>query len=139
MAAIYQWFVQNVQVLTTTLYPIEVLDAIQMSCQLGPGPALRSVPTDDFDTSTSFISMGIKQLLKTTGPYDNEYDSTTSFVSMEIRQLLKITGPYDDIYDSITTMVSVSLSEVLVTIDTPDEALEFAFELETINCSMTPV
>ena len=62
MAAIYQWFTGKEVVLTTTLYPLEATDAVDLSIQLN-NFLMRPVEEDAMDLSFSFVSGELEQIL----------------------------------------------------------------------------
>ena len=138
MAAIYQWYIDRAQVLTTTLYPVEVIDGMDLSCQVSY-THLASIPVDSFDMSSSVDSMILHTVLKLYGPINESFDTTSLIDSMILKEVLKVHTATPEEFDLSSSVDSVSMSEALVTIDTPDEALEFSCALETANCSLTPI
>lgn len=139
MAAIYQWFpTGQLMFLTTTPYPIEVIDGLEFNVQVGFG-GLYLIPNESIDIGATMVSMDLRQILKETGPYYEELDIAQTMVSMDLRQLLKTSGPYYEQLDISQTFISMDLVAKLVTVDTPDEALEMNIELSTGECSMTGI
>lgn len=139
MAAIYQWFpTGQLMFLTTTPYPIEALDSFDFSVTLDLG-GMYLIPNEGFDSTMTMMSMDLRQILKTTGPYYEAFDSTMTMMSMDLKQILKTTGPYYEAFDSTMTFLSMDLVAKLVTIDTPDEGMAVSITLSTSDCSMTPI
>ena len=137
MAAIYQWHFTGVEIVfTTTLYPLEAADAIDLSITLDSF-SMHSIPQDAMDFGLSFVSGTLEQILIATGPYDDAMDFNLSFVSGLLEQILLTTGPYDDAMDFNLSFISGLLEDKLVRIYAPDEALEMSIVLDSL--SMTPV
>ena len=139
MAAIYQWYVDRALVLTTTLYPIEVVDALQLGGQLGNGNNMLRIPNDMLDFTEQVLTVSWRQLLKEQGPNYESLDFTEEVLTVSWRQLLKEQGPNYEALDFTEEVLTLSLRLALVVGDTPDEGMLFACELSTVDCSMTPV
>lgn len=137
MAAIYMWIDAEVMYLTTTLYPVEVIDALQLGGRLGTNPGMYLIPNEGVDNFEVFLSGELRQLLKSTPTYFEAIDNVEVFLSGELRQLLKSTDVFPEALDNTETFLSGYLDLALVTVDSPDEALEFSCRLDTANCSLT--
>ena len=136
MAAIYQWEHLDLQVLTTTLYPIEVVEglAFSLSFQLG---YMRQIPDDHMIVFGDAVSGTVVQVLLTTGPYDDHVILEADMLLGSVVQVLLETGPYDDHMIVEADMLSGLVKNGLVKVFMPDEGLIFALEL--VSGSMTSV
>mgnify|MGYP000058708441 CR=1 FL=1 len=140
MAAIYQWFEGGIlyQTWTTTLYPIEAIEALQISFDLSDG-SMRPVLNEHIDVSVEFISGSKIQTLLTTGPYEEAVDVGVEFISGTKEVTLLTTGPYEEAVDVGVEFISGTKVSKLVVAFAPDEELQIDFDLDPSNCSMTPV
>jgi len=140
MAAIYQWFdgVIEVQIWTTTPYPIEVIEGIEITCDLVSG-YLTPIPGDLIDLGGTFLGGAIVQILLSYGPDDDSIDLGGTFLGGSIVQILLSYGPDDDLIDIAGTFLGGVLEEKLVTALAPDEGIEVTCDLIPGSCSMTPV
>lgn len=139
MAAIYQWFVGDEVVYTTTLYPIDVTDGLQLYAATNPYGNLTIFPVDNTTTDSSVTDIYIEVLLLTSNVED-DYTTTDSSVTNIYIDLLLQTGDVGD--DSTTTDSSVTqiyIDELLVTCDTPDESLQLSCTVNAAGSSLTPV
>ena len=115
MAAIYQWFVSGVeiQILTTTLYPLEEIEGVKFTVDYSFG-YLRAIPVDSATTYSNFVSGDIRAIrIEQTVPGD-EATTYSNFISGDIRPKL-------------------------ITVYSPDNGMEFAVDLFPANCHMTPI
>jgi hypothetical protein len=113
MAAIYMWFVSAETVLTTTLYPIEMLPGVSISpvlLQL----AMRDIPEDTINADFAFVGGLLRVLLKSTGPYEDTINADFAFVSGELRQLLKSTTLPEDTINADFDFVGGELEQILI-------------------------
>ena len=137
MAAIYMWFNPGEEVtFTTTLYPLEAADALNLSVTLVSWTMQE--PTDEsMDMSVGFVSGQLNTLLLDYGPEDEAMDINVGFVSGQLNILLLEYGPDDEAMDISVGFVSGILNDLLVETYAPDEALEFSIALTSFT--MTPV
>jgi hypothetical protein len=111
MAAIYQWFVGDIEVLTTTLYPIEVQEGLNFTIDLDYGN-MRNVDNDDYIFAGGGFEDAYSTPILLTGPEPND-DYIMSY-------------GFDDAYPE----------DKLVIAYTPDQGLIFTVDLDSANCSM---
>jgi hypothetical protein len=123
---------------TSTLYPIEVKEALLFAISLSSG-AMYPINEDQMDLGHSLTSGTLRLILKTTGPYEDQMDLGHALSSGTLRQILKSTGPYEDQLDLGHSLTSGALDQILIETTAPEEALEFSISLDSSNCSMTPV
>lgn len=140
MAAIYQWFdgLIEVQIWTTTPYPIEVIEGIEIACDLAEC-YLTPISGEAADFNGTFLSGSLTQILISYGPNDEAADLNGTFLSGSLYQVLISYGPNDEAADFSGTFLSGVLDEKLVTAYAPDEGIEVACDLIPGSCSMTPV
>lgn len=138
MAAIYQWFQRDVQVLTTTLYPLEVVDAVQFSFNLVSG-SLQPVPQDSIYVSGNVIAASLNQILLSYGTPEDNLDISANVIYAHLNQILLSYGTPEDELDVSWALIEVLLISLLVTVDTPDEKLQLDFDVNTSGWFMTPV
>lgn len=138
MAAIYMWFDNEEMVLTTTLYPVEVEDNLQLNVSLSSG-SLEPIPLDEVDVSYSIGSISVDEILLTAPPVDDDADVSYALSGIEVKTVLLSASPVDDDADASYNIVNVEVLSKLVIADTPDEELQLACSIDPTGCSMTPV
>lgn len=138
MAAIYMWFEEEVQVFTTTLYPVEVIDSLQLSADLYGG-SLSLIPAEAHQNSGNLVSMSLPIILISTNGPDEQHQNSGDLVSVTLPIILLSTDGPDEAHDNSGDLVSVSMPLKLVIVDTPDEKLQFTCDINPSSCSMTPV
>jgi len=139
MAAIYQWFLADEVVYTTTLYPIDVTEALQLSVATNPYANLSEFPIDYSTFKQEVVGISLDVLLLSA---DSSVDYTSfsqEIVSIELVSLLLSTESDIDYTFFSQEIVSVELVEMLVTCDTPDESLQLACSTNSSNSSLTVV
>jgi hypothetical protein len=136
--AYFQWGDTTVltQTLTTTLYPLQAQDAIELSVTLAAG-ALWPIPVDNMDLGAEFISGTLTEILLNAGPYPDNMDLGVNIINGVLVTILLNAGPYPDDMDLGVSFVDGLLEAKLVSIYAPDEALELSVTLA--SGSMTPV
>ena len=141
MAAIYQWFEENQTLLTTTLYPVETVEALQISGEVSGG-ALIAIPVEDIEGSADIVNMTYIQQrwFYEDGPYDDGIQGDADIVNMTyVQQRWFITdGPYDESIEGSADVVNITNVNKRVEADTPDESLQIGFEIANTS-SMTAV
>jgi hypothetical protein len=140
MAAIYQWFDTTIYV-TTTLYPVEAFDGIDISVTIDSG-SMTALPGEGIDVAHDLISGTYTQLrwFYTDGPYTDGLDVTHDLVAGTYTQLrwFYTDGPYNEGIDVTHDLVAGSYDQVLIEADSPDEGLDLSIAIET-SSSMTGV
>ena len=135
MAAIYMWIEDQEVIVTTTLYPIEVIDGVDFAISLVSG-LTQEVIEDAYDFSVTVLDVGLIEVLISEGPFDDAYDFSVTVLDVGLEQVLISEGPFDDAYDFTVTVLDVGLELKLVTGLMPDEGIDFAISL--VSGSMTP-
>lgn len=138
MAAIYQWFNSAEITFTTTLYPIEAQDGLSFDFDVDLASFSDTVG-DEINYGMAFIDATMEQVLLTTGPHDDEINYGFALVDVTMEQLLIETGPHDDQINYGMAFVTAQMEAVLIRGWMPTEGLNFAFDLDTANCSLTSV
>jgi hypothetical protein len=138
MAAIYMWFESELQVFTTTLYPVEVADSMQLSADISAG-SLTPVPYESLDLSGDIASAAMPVILISYGPDNESHDISGDLTSVTLYPILITYGPDNEDHDNSGDLVSVTKPLKLVTVDTPDEKLQLTVDVYPSACSMTVV
>jgi hypothetical protein len=126
MAAIYSWPEENVVILTTTLYPVEVMESISFSARAGAG-LMQEIQTDYF-THTHNVQDGSYTQLRwfyTDGPYDDYFTHGNDVQNGSYTQLrwFLVDGPYYDYFTHSNSVQNGTLINKLVEADSPDEEI----------------
>ena len=130
MAAIYSWFKGKQILLTTTLYPIDVTEYMQLGVAFFTG-TIEEIPNDDWKATFETNGDGTLVQLRwfyTDGPYDDEWQA--SFETNGDGTLVQLRwfysdGPYDDEWKAtFETSNDGTLVNKLVEADSPDESLQ---------------
>jgi len=138
MAAIYTWYDDGIVYLTTTLYPVEVLEAMELNISITVG-SMYLVPTDEIAFINDMDSTIYTQVrwFYEDGPYAdeiafiNDMDST-SYV--QTRWFYE-DGPYTDEIGFTDDMFEIIVLLKGVLADTPDEELQLSIAIDA-TCSM---
>jgi hypothetical protein len=137
MAAIYMWFSpEDLEILTTTLYPIEVIDKIEFGVSL-IGGSMTPVPLEAYEGYVLALGGDISTVKQSTGPHDEAYESFVAALGGSITNMLITDGPYDEAYDSYVLALDGLITEALVKTFMPDDGIRFGCSL--IGGSMTHV
>jgi len=132
MAAIYMWVEYNLELLTTTLYPIELIDGVNMLPTL-VGFGMRVIPEDTVNADFSLVSMSLRQLLKTYGPVEDTINADFALASVTLRQLLKTYGPVEDTINADFILVDMTLDAILVRTQILPHGVDVAPSLISFN------
>ena len=139
MAAIYQWFVGDEVVFTTTLYPIDVTEQLQLMATSNPGGYLYNFPVDYSTLAPTMQNIEIDQILLEADVGADYTTITPTMIAITIDDLLQIGDGGED-YSTLTpTMISIEIEDLLVHCDTPDESLQLSCTTNAANSSLTPV
>jgi hypothetical protein len=136
MAAIYQWFVEDLQILTTTLYPIEVFEKLQFGISLVSGN-MTAVPLEDFIFDILPLGGNIESVLYTTPLHDEAFEFDILPISGTIQKILYQTPMHDEAFEFDILAVQGNIREALVPALMPDEGMRFGCSL--ISGSMTHI
>lgn len=137
MAAIYQWFVNKAVVVTTTPYPIEVIESVEFDADVGAFN-MRDIYGDDLESGWSFTTGELRVLLKSYGPDSDDVDSSWSFTTGEMRVLLREYGPDSDDVDVAWSFDAASLVLKLIQTQIYPHGLDMAPQLNSINMEDAP-
>jgi len=141
MAAIYMWPVDDQILLTTTLYPVDAVEKLEISCAPLSG-WLAPIPSESLETAHSVIDMSYVQArwYLEDGPYEDELETAHTVLDMtyvQTRWYLE-DGPYDDELESAHTVLDMTYVRKKVEADSPDEGLQLAITIET-TCTMDAI
>ena len=125
--------------LSSTLYPVEVIDGLDFSINLTSGYMLPTIDETAPDHSMALISGGLYPTLLTLPIIDEvSPDHVMELVSADLYATLSSIGPYDeDAPDHTMALISGDLKYNLIKALTPDEGLDFVIVLT--SGSMTSV
>ncbi len=115
MAAIYQWEVAGIvyTLYTTTLYPIEAVEALVFTIDLDSG-SMVEIATDEIALGMSLIAATLISIL------------------LEVPE-------QEDKIDLGISLIAATLESKLITTYHPDQGLIMTIDLDDANCSMTNV
>ncbi len=136
MAAIFVWLGSQT-ILTTTPYPIDVADNIQLAITFSGG-FLDLIPESDLQSTQDMQDGTYIQVrwFYEDGPYDSDLQSTQDMQDgtyIQVRWFYE-DGPYDSDLQSTQIMLDGTYETKLVIADSPDEKLQMAI---TINDTCT--
>jgi len=141
MAAIYMWPVDDQILLTTTLYPVEVVDSLQLSVAISAG-GMFEIASSEIEATFGVEDGTYIQLrwFYSDGPYDSDIEATFGTEDGTYIQLrwFYTDGPYDSDIEATFGMEDGTLVNKLVTADTPDEALQLSLAINN-TCTMDAV
>lgn len=124
--------------LTTTLYPVEVTETVEMGGDIVSG-SLTEVPEEEYDTDSDLVSITLDTILLSYPGDEEQYDTDGELRAITLETIL-ITYPGDEEeYDTDGDLVSISVIDKLVPADTPDERLEMGGDVVPSGCSLTPI
>jgi len=124
------------QTLTSTLYPIQTTDGIQVTMTLDGG-VMQDIRNDELDYTHTILSGELKVIKLSHGPDVDELDYTHTILSGELKQILLSYGPDTDELDYTHTILSGALETILIRANSPDEGIITTVTLDSANCSMT--
>jgi hypothetical protein len=133
---------EELQTLTTTIYPLEAAEALQLSIALAEAE-LQPIPEDVVDLVPNFISAEMFDIQISGGPYDDAVDLNPSmgdsFQGATLTQVVIFTGPFDDAVDLDHGFFGAIMEDKLVKVYAPDEALQLSIALDEGAWTLTPV
>lgn len=138
MAAIYMWFDNEQMVLTTTLYPVEVIDYLRLSADISGGD-MRNITEESHFNSIDMLGITKPQILIAYGPNEEDYFNSMDLIGITRPQILIDYGPNEEDYFNSADVLGITLLDLLVTADTPDEMLRLGADVNPSACSMTDV
>lgn len=136
MAAIYQWFVEDLQVFTTNLYALEVFEELQLGVSLQYG-FMTEVPQEHWDAVISCLDGSIRAALITIPTKDEDWDAVISCLDGSIRIGLITAPTQDEDWDAVISCLDGTVVPSIVQALMPDEGLHFGCSL--VSGSMTHV
>jgi hypothetical protein len=135
--AYFQYGVAGVtQVLTTTLYPAEATDAMEMSISLVDG-RMAPLPLEEYEFTIDTLDGNIIPILLTAPTEEEEYEFTVLALDGSITTILLTTPTPEEEYEFTILALDGSITGKLVFAEMPDEAMDISISL--IDGSMTPV
>ena len=132
MAAIYSWFPEAQQLLTTTLYPIDTTETMSISISLTSG-TMEPIAFEELEYSFDVVAGSYTQIrwFYTDGPYTDEVEYTFDVVAGSYTQIRWFhTDAYDDEIEYTFDVVAGEYNQVRVYADTPDEELQLSISID---------
>lgn len=136
MAAIYMWFEDEEVIVTTTPYPIEIVEGINIGATM-LSIRMDPIPVDAYQTTFLALSGEVKDVLLTAPIEDDAYLTTFTALSGDVKDILIIAPTEDDAYSTTFTALTGTVRDAIVETWMPDEGLHFGCTL--LSISMTPV
>jgi hypothetical protein len=124
------------QVLTTTLYPAETLDAMEIGISLVSG-RMDPIPIEEYEFTLVALNGNITPILLTAPTQDEEYEFTLVALNGSITQILLTAPTEEEEYEFTLVALDGNVESKLVEAELPDEAMDIGISL--ISGSMTPV
>jgi hypothetical protein len=139
MAAIYMWPIDNQVILTTTLYPVEVVDSLQLSASISTG-WMALIPIDYLEHTIGNVVITYVQerWFYSDGPYTDYLEHTIDdlvFTYVQERWFY-VDGPYTDYLEHTLDNLEFTYIRKRIEVDTPDELLQLSCSINA-NCTMT--
>lgn len=138
MAAIYMWFDSEEMILTTTLYPVEVIDGMQLAADIYGG-SLSQILAEDHQNSADILSLGTYVILITYGTPEEFHQNSSDILSLGTYVILITYGTPEEFHQNSCNILSLGIVDLLVIVDTPDEKLQIDCDVYPSACSMTPI
>lgn len=138
MAAIYMWFDDEQMVLTTTLYPIEAVDAQTMSADVSLG-LLYNIDEDDIKNSGEFLGGLMPVILITYGPDEEDIKNAGDLTSITMPVILISYGPDEEDIKNAGDLMGISMPLKLVDVFAPDQMMRNVCDVNPSACSMTTI
>jgi len=124
------------QVLTTTLYPAETTDAMELGISLVSG-RMDPIPNEAYELSMIALDGDIVEILLTAPTEDEAYELSMVALDGDIEEILITLPTQDEAYELSMTALDGDIQSKLVFAEMPDEAMDIGISF--INGSMTPV
>jgi hypothetical protein len=124
------------QVLTTTLYPAEALDGMELGISLVSG-LMQPIPNEDLQFGFAALDGDVTEILISTGPHDEAIEFDFAALNGNVEDILISTGPHDEAVEFNFAALDGNVEDKLVEAVMPDEGMDFGISL--VSGSMTPV
>jgi hypothetical protein len=128
----------DLQILTTTLYPVEVTESLVPTLTPSDGYMIL-IPEDFADAGGVHVSTELDTILLYGTADPDEAEAGGVHVTTTLTSLLIEGTANPDEADAGGLHVSTTLTSYLITADTPDESLDISIVLDASGCSMTAV
>ena len=138
MAAIYQWFVDNDVIVTTTLYPAETQDGVTFSISLASG-ALQPIDSGAYDISNTFKAVNRYVILITGEPDPEQLDISHELVNVTLYQILIAGEPDPENMGISQSFLDINRYDILITAYHPENGINFTTTLDSTACYLNPI
>ncbi len=132
------WYETDVQIWTTTLYPLEAVEGLAMSIDLKYGD-MKSIDEDTFNFNYGFDDAFVTPILLTGPTPVDAYNFNYGFDDAFIDDIL-LAGPVPvDTYNFSYGFDDAFIQDLLITAYMPEQGIIMSIDLNAINCSMVDV
>ena len=138
MAAIYQWFTGKEIVVTTTLYPIEIVEGMNFGVALTYGD-MWPINQDETTASWDFLSGNMAQILHELPVEEDETEATWDFLAGNLIQILNELPVEADETEATWDFIEGFMEQLLVETWIEDSGMLIGIAVKPSLCSMTPV
>lgn len=134
--AYFQYGAVEQQILTTTLYPIEVTDGLDLNIALVDG-FMFGVGIEDYTFVVAALDGSITQILLTISPENEDYTFVVAALNGSITEILLTIPPENEDYTFVVAALDGNITSKLVNALMPEEGMDLSIAL--VAGSMTPV
>lgn len=138
MAAIYQWFQIYEEEYTTTLYPLEVQDALLMSVDFSGG-YMEIIDQDDITMHAEMVAATVRPLLLSAPEQEDDVTMHIELVNIAVRPLLLEAPEQEDDISMHIELVNITVETILITAYMPEQGVLMDIDLVPGSCYMTAV
>jgi hypothetical protein len=136
MAAIYQWFIGEVQVWTTTLYPVEAVEGIKFSIDVKDG-LMWTPPEESWEFSYGFEDAFHTPILLTGETPEEDWEFSYGFDGVSFQAILLVGETPEEDWEFSYGFEDAEIINKLITTYMPDQGIIFSIDVDSTNCSMT--
>ena len=130
---------EETQTLTTTIYPLETAEALQLSIAISEDSELQPVAADDGEYDFEVLGVTLTQILISTDPQLDDGQYGFDVLGVTLAQTLIAAGPFEDDGRYAFEVLGVTMANKLVKVYAPDEALQLSIALDEGAWTLTPV
>jgi len=139
MAAIYMWVQVYEEEYTTTLYPLEVSDALLLSIDLGDENYMAPIDGDSMTQGHELVAISLLQLLLSAPEQTDSIKQGHELVAVSVYPLLLAAPEQTDSMTQGHELVNLTVVPLLITTYMPDQGILYDIDLVPGSCYMTSV
>lgn len=136
MAAIYQWFNLYEEEYTTTLYPLEVQDALLLSVNFDGG-YMEVIQGDSMKQAHELVAVNLYQILLSAPEQQDQMIHGHELVAVDVYPLLVEAPEQEDSMTQGHELVDIEVETILITTYMPDRGIILDIDLVPGSCYMT--